>query len=665
MSYLVLARKSRPQTFAQVVGQQAVVRTLKNGLIQNRVPHGLIFSGVRGTGKTTLARIMAKALNCEKNTPPEPCNECLSCKEIMAGSSVDLHEVDGASNRGIQEIRELKENIRFMPTSSRYKIIIIDEVHMLTTEAFNALLKTLEEPPDHVYFMFATTELHKVPVTILSRCQRYELQRVSRKELTSHFASLAAGEGVSIDEAALNMVVREAGGSVRDGLSLLDQIFSYCGATVTGKEVVDVLGLVSHEVIAELGNALLAADLSTALEKLDAVYSYGMDIKRFINELLSWFRALVICRESKQPELLLDMPGDELAVIRQTAEHYSSQTLLQMFNLLMNGLEKATYSAQPRFAVEMVFINAVQIGDVVPVTELLSRLDDVLTGVALPRAEKQPLPALPTAGQVQKTTTAPADAGEKKFAVTRTVDNTPEERRQPPAGDTPLPEQSESAGSSDKSPIESSSPDPPVEQPVEQQTEPVHNVREEQPPAPEPVPSVQSVPVKEVSRQKDIPDPPVVGENNPEIGKKRIKKTGEKDIRKDWPVFIKYVHERLPWMASTLQFADSTQLVDGKLLIKFEDSTYCSVLKTTEKLMLLTEFATDFFQENLQVQFKVPDVSGCETDPDSAAAVKKERQALASDPLVVTALDIFNGHLGNIRVGPRFRQTLHVEPENE
>ncbi|MCW5209874.1 DNA polymerase III subunit gamma/tau, partial [Desulfobulbus sp. US1] len=209
MSYLVLARKSRPQIFAQVVGQKPIVRTLQNGLLQNRVPHALIFSGVRGTGKTTLARIMAKAINCEQGPPPEPCNKCRSCKEIMAGSSVDLHEVDGASNRGIQEIRELKENIRFMPTSSKFKIIIIDEVHMLTTEAFNALLKTLEEPPEHVYFMFATTELHKVPVTILSRCQRYELKRVAHAELAAHFASLAQQEGINIDEAALNMVVRE------------------------------------------------------------------------------------------------------------------------------------------------------------------------------------------------------------------------------------------------------------------------------------------------------------------------------------------------------------------------------------------------------------------------------------------------------------------------
>ena len=196
MSYLVLARKSRPQCFAQVVGQQTVVRTLQNALTQGRVAHALLFSGVRGTGKTTLARIMAKALNCEQGPASEPCNQCRSCRQITEGASVDLQEVDGASNRGIQEIRELKEKIRFLPTSSRYKIIIIDEVHMLTTEAFNALLKTLEEPPPHVYFMFATTEPHKVPLTILSRCQRYELKRLGHQELADHFNRLAAEEGV-------------------------------------------------------------------------------------------------------------------------------------------------------------------------------------------------------------------------------------------------------------------------------------------------------------------------------------------------------------------------------------------------------------------------------------------------------------------------------------
>ncbi|HDO30320.1 MAG TPA: DNA polymerase III subunit gamma/tau, partial [Desulfobacteraceae bacterium] len=381
MSYLVLARKSRPRTFDEVIGQQAVVRTLQNALSQNRVPHALIFSGVRGVGKTTLARIMAKALNCEQGPTATPCNQCRSCREIMSGVSVDLHEVDGASNRGIQEIREMKEQIRFMPTGSRFKIIIIDEVHMLTSEAFNALLKTIEEPPEHVYFMFATTEMHRVPVTILSRCQRYELKRVGSRDLTAHFSAIAASEKVEIEPAALNLIVREARGSVRDGLSLLDQIFSYCGDAVSADEVVDVLGLVSHRIIAGLASSLLAGDLAAALGQLDQVYTYGMDLKRFINDLLAWFRDLVVCRVSSKPEQLLDLAEEEMAALRETAAAHSVETLSFMFNVLMESLEKASFSSRPRFALELAFIRAVQVREVVPVTDILARLDAVAAGV--------------------------------------------------------------------------------------------------------------------------------------------------------------------------------------------------------------------------------------------------------------------------------------------
>ncbi|XOF34170.1 MAG: DNA polymerase III subunit gamma/tau [Candidatus Electrothrix sp. YB6] len=596
MSYLVLARKSRPQTFAQVVGQKPVVRTLQNGLRQNRIPHALIFSGVRGTGKTTLARIMAKALNCEQGPPPEPCNQCRSCREIMAGSSIDLHEVDGASNRGIQEIRELKENIRFMPVNSRFKIIIIDEVHMLTTEAFNALLKTLEEPPEHVYFMFATTELHKVPVTILSRCQRYELKRVAHAELAAHFASLAEQEGVSIDEAALNMVVREAGGSVRDGLSLLDQVFSYCGDTVTGEEVADVLGLVSHEVIADIARALLGKDLAAALAGLEKVYSYGMDIKRFINELLGWFRSLVVCRISQEPGPLLDLPADELALLRETAAAHSSETLFMLFNLLLDGLEKAAFSARPRFAVEMVFIRAVQVEDVVPVTELLGRLDKVLAGVALPQ---QAVIQQTSIRQEPSSRTGPAAEAEKK---------------KPRTGPEPVESPPHPAASSGQKTTPQSAAEP----------------------APQP-------------EQKAPPK------------RSAVPPAGKKDIRKHWPEFIDYVRDRHQWMAAPLQLASSARLEDGKLIIQYDDTADYGVLKDREKLDELTVFAADFFQKNLQIEFYVPHAQGCEADPSSAAAVEKKRKELANDPLVLAAVEIFNGHVGDIRVGARYRTPLASE----
>jgi DNA polymerase-3 subunit gamma/tau len=578
LSYLVLARKSRPQNFAQVVGQQHIVRTLRNALLRSRVPHALIFSGVRGTGKTTLARIMAKALNCESGQPPEPCCACRSCKEIAAGSSVDLHEIDGASNRGIQEIRELKENIRFMPVTSRFKIIIIDEVHMLTTEAFNALLKTLEEPPAHVYFMFATTELHKVPVTILSRCQRYELKRVASSELAAHFARLADSEGITMEPAALNMVVRASGGSVRDGLSLLDQLFSYCGEQVSAQDAAEVLGMVGGEVIAGTAQALLTGDLAAALDRLETVTASGMDIKRFINELLAWFRSLVVCAVSKNPAQLLDLPADELAVLQETAASHSAQSLFLRFNLLLDSLEKAAWSSRPRFAVEMAFIRTVQADDVVPVTELLGRLDSILAGTPLPQAAE------------------PAPLYAKKKTVIAEV--------KPP----------------EPAPVKTAEPPP-------------------SPPMPEELPP----------HPAEQAPPPV----------RQEPASAKRDIRKDWPEFIKAIKK--PWIASALERAVSPALENGKLILTYHDSADCSTLKIKEQLTELAELAADFFQEGLKIVFNEPSACALEGGTD----VQKERLVLANDPIVLMAAEILNGRvdMSGIRIGPQFRKTMAAQED--
>ena len=391
MSYLVLARKWRPQNFDEVVGQQAVVRTLRNALTRNRVAHAMLFSGVRGVGKTTLARLMAKALNCQQGEADVPCNQCESCQEIMAGNAMDLHEIDGASNRGIQEIRELKENIRFFPAKGRYKIIIIDEVHMLTTEAFNALLKTLEEPPAHVYFMFATTELHKIPITILSRCQRYELKRVPFVELVAFFSRIAEEEKVAISPYALEMIGREAEGSVRDGLSLLDQIFSFGGVEISDGDVAEVLGLVDRRIYENLARALLAADLAGCLDIFEQSQAAGMDLKRFANDLLGFFRALLIAKITIRPEELLDLSDQELAAIKEIAAGASQETLYQYFSLLLKGSEEMQYSSRPRLALEMAFVRATQAGQIVPTATLLGRLDELLAGVSLPQSVGRPV----------------------------------------------------------------------------------------------------------------------------------------------------------------------------------------------------------------------------------------------------------------------------------
>ncbi|ADW18064.1 DNA polymerase III, subunits gamma and tau [Desulfobulbus propionicus DSM 2032] len=633
MSYLVLARKSRPQTFAEVVGQKAVVRTLQNALAQQRVAQALIFSGVRGTGKTTLARIMAKALNCEQGPATEPCNLCRSCRDIADGASIDLQEVDGASNRGIQEIRELKEKIRFMPTSSRYKIIIIDEVHMLTTEAFNALLKTLEEPPDHVYFMFATTELHKVPVTILSRCQRYELKRLGHRELAAHFTRLAEQEGVRMEPAAVDMIVREAGGSVRDGLSLLDQIFSYCGQEVRAEEVVEVLGLVSHQLIADLGSALLNGDLGAVYVLLDQMYLHGTDIKRFSNDLLQWFRDLVVCKVSKHSGQFLEVTEDEQAALEQTAASYSLETISALFNLLLEGLEKVSVSQQPRLTLELTFIRAVQFRDVVPVAELISRFDRLLEGASpdLPAVSPTPLrqatAASPSPKPPPRSSSPPtAQAAVPARSTAASVSSSP----QPPTGMTT------------REPLSPPEPDKTSPLPAAVATNP--------PPAtPSDAANGQSSPsgATEPRTQVEEAQPP-----SPAPPKKKV--------RQHWEGFVQYVRERQRWIAAALQMAASVECNGKELIIHFDDSAECTMLKQRNNVKALTEFLLDFFQEELSVQFAVPGSNACAVDPANGLAPQHERRALANDPLVLTALDVFTGQVGDIRIGSGYR--AHTTP---
>ncbi|MCP4340548.1 MAG: DNA polymerase III subunit gamma/tau, partial [Desulfobulbaceae bacterium] len=402
MSYLVLARKARPQTFSQVIGQRPVVTTLRNSIIRNRVAHAILFSGVRGVGKTTLARIMAKAINCQAAPAERPCDQCSSCQQITKGASLDLYEIDGASNRGIQEIRELKEKIRFLPTSSQYKIIIIDEVHMLTTEAFNALLKTLEEPPPHVYFMFATTEIHKIPITILSRCQQYELKRIPAKELYDHFLKLVDAEGFEIEPSALSLIVKEAGGSVRDGLSLLDQMFSYGETKISNKDVVEVLGLVNREVLMQLTKALLDGTKSEVFLNLEQIFDFGMDLKRFVEDIMDHFRTLLLCKIDGCTELI-DLPGEELEQFQNFASDYTSETLHLKLSLLMAMAEDLKFSAQPRLTLETSFLKIIEASNVVSVTSLLSHLDTIISALpATPAPLQEVLQPTPPAEQKKK-----------------------------------------------------------------------------------------------------------------------------------------------------------------------------------------------------------------------------------------------------------------------
>lgn len=588
MSYLVLARKSRPQTFEEVVGQRPVVKTLINSLSRNRVAHAILFSGVRGVGKTTLARLMAKAINCENREGKIPCNTCNSCLEIMRGTAIDLHEIDGASNRGIQEIRELKERIRFLPTSAHHKIIIIDEVHMLTTEAFNALLKTLEEPPEHVYFMFATTELHKVPITILSRCQRYELKRISAQELTDHFAKLAQQEGREIAPQALSLIVREAEGSVRDGLSLLDQVFSFADSRITTEDVVQVLGLIGRDVLINITRALLAGDRTQALKALDEIFEFGIDLKRFCTDLLECFRTLVLCKIPGCTELL-DMSDQDKKMFNKLAADFSLETIHQKLCLLMKAVEEMGHSLQPRLALETAFLKIIEAQNVVPATILLGHLQELLSGLGQ-EMEQIPKPA----------GTALSHSGGPQSETTPTTTG---------SGGSNPPSTPSTASATKPQPV---TPPPGTEE------------------------KMASAPPQD-SKTGTTPVHP-----------------HERDVRRDWLAFTEYVKDRKVWMSKDLQRADSARQVENELHLHFSDPANCALLRTKENRLLLTEFVLDFFQKELKVRFILP-ADDEKSGSDESDRPQKQRQLLANNPQVQMAVDIFNGQIGDIRIGPRSR----------
>jgi DNA polymerase III subunit gamma/tau len=612
MSYLVLARKARPQTFEEVVGQRPVVKTLQNSLIRDRVAHAILFSGVRGVGKTTLARIMAKAINCQQGPAENPCNLCESCRTITAGSSLDLYEIDGASNRGIQEIRELKEKIRFLPTSSRFRIIIIDEVHMLTNEAFNALLKTLEEPPAHVYFMFATTELHKIPITILSRCQRYELKRVAPVELGRHLQGLAVAEGVQIEQGALDLIVREADGSVRDGLSLLDQVFSFGEKNISTDDVVQVLGLVSREVLLRLTRALLEQNSALALQALEETFSYGMDLKRFTTDLLGCFRALILCKIQGCDELL-DISQSELALFQELARDYSLQTLHMQLTLLMQGVEQTRYSGQPRLALETTFLKLIESHQVTPVVTLLSRLDSLL---ALNSGQGD--------GQM---------AGGDKGSVSEMV------KKKPPV--TP-----DVVGEDGPEPVIEPVPPPAESVNLPVSSEPLEQNLEEGEGDGDGEPCLEELElIKGAAEQSD---------ESPQGKKVPRVEPHQRNVRRDWMDFIAYVRERSVWMAQDLQRADSAREQGEELLLSYGDSANCTLLCKEENKRKVAEHVLDFFQKDLSVRFVLPD-KRCGETQDGQAGPLKERHQLANDPVVLMTAEIFNGQIGDIRVGARFR----------
>jgi DNA polymerase-3 subunit gamma/tau len=377
--YVVVARRYRPQTFADLVGQEHVGQALSGAITTNRVGHAYLFTGARGVGKTSAARILAKALNCVKGPTPTPCNQCDVCQSISSGDDVDVLEVDGASNRGIDEIRELRQNVNVRPSRSRFKVYIIDEVHMLTREAFNALLKTLEEPPEHVKFIFCTTEAEKIPITILSRCQRFDFAGIQTKSIAERLRQIVETEGVTAEPEALEILARRAAGSMRDSQSLLEQLLACGGTNLTVADVHRLLGTAGDQRLSRMAEHLVERDAASALADFDTALSEGVDVGQLLDQLLGYFRDLMMAAVGCSEEAFLYVSRAEGGQVRSAAGRLGIETILAVMQILDQTLARLKYSTHGRTLAELALVRICKLADLQQLADLIADVKEGTT----------------------------------------------------------------------------------------------------------------------------------------------------------------------------------------------------------------------------------------------------------------------------------------------
>ena len=415
MSYTALYRKWRPTSFEEVRGQDHIVKTLKNQINSGRIGHAYLFCGTRGTGKTSIAKIFARAVNCEHPVDGSPCGECSMCRQIAEGASLNVVEIDAASNNGVENIRDIREQVQYPPTDGRYRVYIIDEVHMLSIGAFNALLKTLEEPPSYVIFILATTEVHKIPITILSRCQRYDFKRISIDTIAGRLAELTQAEQIDVDDRALRYVARAADGSMRDALSLLDQCVAFhFGEKLTYDNVLEVLGAVDNRVFSKLFQAVLASDTKACIREIEEMIIQGRDLSQLVNDFVWYMRNLLIAKTTDEPGDMLDMSEENLAVLKEEAAGVDTETLMRYIRIFSELSGQLRYASQKRILVEIAFIK-------LTTPSMEQNLDSILQRITLLEQKMQEMP-----DNLQKLASLVPAAGQAASFKTAVVETPPE-----------------------------------------------------------------------------------------------------------------------------------------------------------------------------------------------------------------------------------------------
>jgi len=615
MDYQVSARKYRPGTFDDVIGQSHVVQTLMNSIATKRIAHAFLFSGTRGVGKTTVARILAKALNCEQGPTGTPCNACANCQEITQGTSVDVVEIDGASNTSVDDVREIRENVKFTPFRGQYRVYIIDEVHMLSNSAFNALLKTLEEPPSHVVFIFATTEIHKIPATILSRCQHYNFRRISKAEIVQRLRHVADQDGLTIEDRSLMALARASEGSMRDGLSLLDQIIAFGGNTIRHEDLEALLGAVPQERIRAMVEAVIQQDSAKALQVIAALLDQGHDVRAYCADLVEYVRNMLVAAVVPSgPELrsLIEATEEDLTQLARDAERFTVEQLQELFRMYAAAEDSLRVSAHPRFVLETAAVRATRLLRTAEVQPAFSRL---AVQPEKPAADRRVVTQTPAQTQ-DKATPSPAPVV-KTTGVKVSQDNVA--KTSAAGGSTPK-------ASSVAPPREVAA--PPARTPAVAPSAPV-------------VPPASVAPVQQEPKATSAAEASAAA------------------VEVNWEQFQEAVSTNHPNIAPFLEMGRLVKIEGGLITLGFakQATTARSMLEKEDNLQALAALGESLY--GCAVRIRIVEVA--EQDPGAAPTMKQIRvakeqeqrliltQQAKAHPLVKQALEMFGGELAEVR----------------
>ncbi|MFZ1817162.1 MAG: DNA polymerase III subunit gamma/tau [Nitrospira sp.] len=615
MDYQVSARKYRPGTFDDVIGQSHVVQTLMNSIATKRIAHAFLFSGTRGVGKTTVARILAKALNCEQGPTGTPCNTCANCQEITQGTSVDVVEIDGASNTSVDDVREIRENVKFTPFRGQYRVYIIDEVHMLSNSAFNALLKTLEEPPSHVVFIFATTEIHKIPATILSRCQHYNFRRISKAEIVQRLRHVADQDGLTIEDRSLMALARASEGSMRDGLSLLDRIIAFGGNTIRHEDLEALLGAVPQERIRAMVEAVIQQDSAKALQVIAALLDQGHDVRAYCADLVEYVRNMLVAAVVPSgPELrsLIEATEEDLTQLARDAERFTVEQLQELFRMYAAAEDSLRVSAHPRFVLETAAVRATRLLRTAEVQPASSRL---AVQPEKPAADRRVVTQTPAQTQ-DKATPSPAPVV-KTTGVKVSQDNVA--KTSAAGGGTPK-------APSVAPPREVAA--PPARTPAVAPSAPV-------------VPPASAAPVQQEPKATSAAEASAAA------------------VEVNWEQFQEAVSTNHPNIAPFLEMGRLVKIEGGLITLGFakQATTARSMLEKEDNLQALAALGESLY--GCAVRIRIVEVA--EQDPGAAPTMKQIRvakeqeqrliltQQAKAHPLVKQALEMFGGELAEVR----------------